>query len=381
MAWKLAIKEMLHYRFNLVSTLMALIIAVGLFVSFYTLNIASDRETKRLTRDMGFNLRIIPGETDINRFWIEGYADKTMPQEYIGRFMEYSDFAFAHLTATLHHRMNWQGDDILLTGISQEYEPSGKDKSPMIFSIPGGEAYVGYEIARQNDIRSGDSIALAGKNYHVTHVNAETGSIDDIRLFVNLEEAQEIAGKKGEINEIMALNCLCVTSDTAQAIQVIRSQLEEVLPEAKVIMNMTIAEAREKQRIMVEKYGSYLLLLILLSTGLWIGILAMNNVKARRHEIGILKALGYPSGTVAGVFLIKYLLIALAGAVFGFLAGTWLSLETGSEIFRVTADGISPVYSLLLWALLLTPAFMAISTFIPFITAINQEPFKTLREE
>ncbi|MQY80296.1 MAG: hypothetical protein GH151_14095 [Bacteroidetes bacterium] len=86
---KLIYKEIIHRKLNFVLALLAVTIAVAFFVSFFTANEASKRETIRLTRDMGFNLRIIPGETDMNKFWTEGYSDLTMPEDYINRFWEF----------------------------------------------------------------------------------------------------------------------------------------------------------------------------------------------------------------------------------------------------------------------------------------------------
>ena len=51
-------------------------------VFFFTTSEASKRETIRLTRDMGFNLRIIPGKTDMDEFWTRGFSKYTMPEEY-----------------------------------------------------------------------------------------------------------------------------------------------------------------------------------------------------------------------------------------------------------------------------------------------------------
>ena len=59
---------------------------------------------------------------------------------------------------------------------------------------------------------------------------------------------------KGEINEIKALNCLCLTTGEDDPLNILREQLSEVLPETKVIMNRTIAVARERQRLMLEGY-------------------------------------------------------------------------------------------------------------------------------
>ena len=78
---KLIYKEIIHRKSNFILSLLAVTCAVTFFVAFFTANEASKRETIRLTRDMGFNLRIIPKETDMNSFWIQGYSDLFMPEK------------------------------------------------------------------------------------------------------------------------------------------------------------------------------------------------------------------------------------------------------------------------------------------------------------
>ena len=87
MLYKLIYKEIVHRKLNFLLILFSLTCAVTFFVSFFTANEAAKRETIRLTRDMGFNVRIIPKETDINKFWIKGYSELFMPEEYLKLFM------------------------------------------------------------------------------------------------------------------------------------------------------------------------------------------------------------------------------------------------------------------------------------------------------
>lgn len=378
---QLILKEILHRKLNFLLAGMAVVTAVALVVAFMTTSEASNRETTRLTRDMGFNLRIIPQQTDMDQFWTTGFSEFMLPEGYVQRFLAHRDFSFAHLTATLHKSVPWRQTRIILTGISPEIEPSGKTKSSMSFEIKKGTAYVGFEIARAFDLQKGDSIDLFGTSFQIAQTLSETGSDDDIRIYATLPEVQKILGLEGQINEIKALNCLCVTSPDQDPLQIIRQQLGVVLPEAKVIMNRTIADARERQRIMFEKYFAFILPLILVVCAVIIGVLTLLNVKERKTEIGVLRALGYRTGQVASLFLGKALLLGLLGALVGFAGGTWLSLTIGPTIFLVTAKAIRPIYPLLFQSLLWAPAFAIISALLPTLLAITRDPALTLREE
>jgi putative ABC transport system permease protein len=112
-----------------------------------------------------------------------------------------------------------------------------------------------------------------------------------------------------------------------------------------------------------------------------VGVLALLNVRQRRSEIGILRALGYGSGRIAGLFLVKAVLAGLLGAGIGFGLGTWLALVYGPEVFRVTASKIQPEWAVLAWLLIAAPALAALATLIPAMVAVAEDPAVTLREE
>jgi len=379
--FKLILREIFHRKLNFLLSLLVIVMAVALFVCFFTTGEASKQETIRLTRDMGFNLRIIPRDTDMEFFWTNGFSEITMPEDYLSRFLSYKDFSFAHLTAILHKRVSWQNRNIILTGISPEIEPSGKKKTPMSFSIQPGTAYIGYELAKNFNLYEGDEILLFEKPFTIIKTLSETGSNDDIRIYAQLSDVQEILRMREQINEIKALHCLCIASDEDDPLVLLRKQLSQVLPDTKLIMNRHIAVARESQRLMLEEYFAFIIPFILVVCAAWTGILAQMNSRERRYEIGILRAVGYSSGKIALLFLGKAVIVGLIGAAVGYGSGTFLALKLGPGIFKVTANAIKPYAKLLYWSLAASPAFVALSVFIPTMIAVTQDPAVTLGEE
>ena len=323
---------------------------------------------------MGFNLRIIHKNTDMNTFWSDGFSDLYISEKLVANFLKFKHFSFAHVTASLHEKMIWNDKAIVLTGISPEFEPSGKKKSPMIFTIEAGYVYIGFEIAQEFNIEQGDEIEINGKDFKVINILAESGSVDDIRIYGNLHDIQTIVGKIGKINEIKALNCLCISENGKNPLNLLRNQLKQIVPDAKVIMNTTIATAREQQRHMFENYFKFILPAVVIVIIIWLGTLTMLNVRERGEEIGVLRALGYSSVKVAGLFLCKAILMGVIGAVIGFILGTVISLELGVEIFKLTGQNIHPIYDLLTWALVITPLITIIASIIPVTVAILHDP-------
>jgi len=373
----LIIKEIKFRMLNFVLALSAITLAVAFFVFFFTSNEASKRETIRLTRDMGFNLRIIPKETDMNKFWTTGYSEFTMPQEYVDRFWKFKDFSFAHLTATLHKEIIWNNKDIILTGIAPEIEPLGRAK--MGFIIKPGEVYVGYELAKEFQIHQAEMIKILGGEFTIAKVLSESGSNDDIRIYGTLSEFQKILNLEGQINEIMALNCLCISPEEGDPLVMLRGQLDQVLPEARVIMNTTIADAREKQRYMLEQYFSLISIFVVILIAVWLSTLAMINTKEREQEIGILQAIGHHSGKIFGIFIGKALHTGFVSAILGYFLGSFLAIKFGGMIFKITASSIKPMYSLLFWSVIIAPLYSALSSFIPAVIAALKDPAQIIK--
>ncbi len=385
----LIFKEIAHRKLNFLFSVLATLTAVALFVAFFTTGQASRRETTRLMRDIGFNLRIIPKKTDMGEFWITGFSEHTMPEEYVNHFADREDVSYNHLIATLQEKITWRGRQAILTGIApKEVIPPGMKKRPMTFTIEPktaytierGTVYIGFELANDLGIEKGDIVDIRGKSFTVARQRPETGSDDDIRIHAHLRDVQAILDKEGQINEIKALECVCFDPNK-DSLTLLREELGRVLPEAKVIQIRSIAKAREKQRLMVDSYFALIMPIVLVVCAAWICVLAAMNVRERRHEIGIMRALGYGSGTITLLFLGKAIVIGAIGATLGFGIGTGLALEFGSGIFKITAKMINPLYGLLGWSLIAAPVFAAISSFIPAMVAVTQDPAVTLRTE
>ncbi|MCK5775719.1 MAG: ABC transporter permease, partial [Bacteroidales bacterium] len=237
----LIIKEIIHRKFNFIMGLIGMIIIVAFVVAFYTITKATKNETRLLTRNMGFNVRIIPGETDMNQFWMGGYSKLTMSQDIVDKLIAEKSINYAHLTATLHKKIIWRDKEITLTGISRdEKEPSGKTKSKMIFAIEKDKVYVGYELAKKFHLEEGSQLIFLGRTFEIEKTLSETGSEDDVRVYFDLKTLQKLVKMEGQINEVMALNCMCST-EKGDPLGELRAELNRVVPDAKVIMNATIA--------------------------------------------------------------------------------------------------------------------------------------------
>ncbi len=377
----LILREILHRKTNFLLSVLAVTVAVALFISFFTAGVASERETARLMLQMGYNLHIVPEGTDRSEFLLTGLTDRTMPQQYLEKLATPSAFSYNHLLGTLQRRISWQGLEVLLTGLAPEVCPPGQKQPPMVEPIPQGTAYVGYIITDRLKLKAGQIIEIAGKKLKIVRCLFEQGGVDDIRIQCHLKDAQEILNLPGQISEIQAVDCLCFV-DTTDPVSILRKEVASILPNVQVIQAKPIAMARAKQRQMIQGVFAVIVPFVVIACGIWIAVLAAINVRDRYQEIGIMRALGYGSGKITALFLGKAVIVGLLGAFIGFLAGTYLALHFGPDIFKMTAKTvIKPHLSLLAWSLIFAPLFAAVSSFIPAMIAAAYDPAVALRQE
>ena len=377
----LILREIRHRKINALLAVCAVGAAVALYVTVSTMGAAADRETVMLMRDLGYNLRIIPKTTDEADLYERGYPRETIPQEYVARFAGKKGVSYRHLRASLKERIDVNGANVLLIGITDELDPTGSDKQPMLksYDIKPGSAIAGYHAARKLGLEEGKSFSIRGKPFTVERCLSEVGNEEDVAVYASLADVQQVLEKPGLVNEIQALECLC-TIGGVDSIEKLRKELAEVLPEAKVIKMHDIAEGRQRQRLTTTAHLNLIMNAAILGCGAWIAILALLNVRERRSEIGIFRALGRGPGAVAVLFLGRALVLGAAGAVLGFVVGTGVSLTYGPAIFQVTAKAIAPVYLLLAEAIVAAPLFAAACSLVPAAVAATQDPAQTLRE-
>jgi ABC-type lipoprotein release transport system permease subunit len=202
-----------------------------------------------------------------------------------------------------------------------------------------------------------------------------------MRIQCHLRDAQEILDSPGRISEIQAVDCLCFVEGT-DPLDILRREISAILPGTQVVQAKSLADARAKQRQMVYKTFALMLPFVVVACGVWVGVLTIMNVRERQTEIGLLRALGYGTGKIGGLFLGKALLTGLFGALLGFAVGAALGQVYGPDIFKLTARTmVRPEGAVLAWALIVAPLFSIVASFIPVMLAVSYDPAATLREE
>ena len=420
--WKLLCREIAHRKMNFLLSLLAMTAAAMLFIAGPTLmegykeesdqqlramqvkadtDLANlDKRTKRIMRDLGFNLRIVHKNTDLSRLYAS-FVSFDMPESYVTTLAEAPEITkIVHLVATLKQMIELEGKPRLLVGFAPEATQSHiEQKAPMGFQIKQGTVFLGHLAGEGFTV--GESIEVLGKSFEIANILAPRGTRDeDIFVAMHLKDAQQLLEKEGLISEIVALGCKCKTVDRVQEIM---AQLEAVLPEARVVELSTRAIAREEQRQLVSKHyqqqmndyeagregirtvllglNNQVIPLIVLVCVTWAGLLAWTNVRQRRTEIGLLRALGKNSTGIISLLLGKALIVGLLGGILGSLMGLAIASQLAqSELLAVSAENFQAPTLLLVVTIGGTPLVAALASYLPTLIAVQQDPAVVLMD-
>lgn len=384
---RLVWKELWYRKINSLVILLTVIVASAVSTAVFTLSKASENETRKIMREQGLNLYIFPRGTNLIDFYSVNDTP-LFPESYVDSLAASKSFdAVRHLTGILQFRVpewtdpNGSRHQIVAVGYKDEAIQRFLPKQEtMGFDVPRGTVQVGSLLAR--NIPEGEPFVIKGKNgatrrFPISKRLTEGKGIIDQGVAFHLTDLQELMGMVGQINKIEALGCICHDGRIKNA----RAQVQAIFPDLEVTEISSIADARENQRLMMNRYGAILIPLVGLSALLIAALLFYSNVLGRREEIGLMKALGKSHAFVSGLFLLKAFFLGLTGSAIGFFAGTLISEQAGSKVFCFTAGSIGPEWSLLGYTLLIFPLLWMIASWIPALLATQIDAAKILSQE
>jgi hypothetical protein len=367
---------------------------------------------RKIALHLGFNVLILPKDQGLGELHAAGYATKAMPEDYATRLAKSGVATINHVLPVVQQKVKWPERErtIILGGTRGELPVGGRNpKKPLLERVPPGAMVVGYELHRSLKLARGDKVRLMGKAFTVSGLQPERGSADDITVWVNLAEAQKLLGLEGKINGILALECNCA----ADRLHRVRSEIASILPDTQVLEKqsqaLTRAEARnraaeeakaararaaaearaavdgERQARAELRRGrdalaAVLVPLAVLACVLWLGVLTLANVRERAPEIGILRALGLPSGQVFLLFLARAAAVGLAGAALGYGVGVLAGAAWGRAQDEPVAGSSLLDPGLLLLVLAAAPVLSALVAWLPALLASRQDPAVILRD-
>ncbi len=423
------VKEILCRKLNFALGVLAVVIAVAALTGavellkchdFQTRHILDEKEKqteqqmailrdemRKATLKLSFNLVILPKEQDLRDWYMKDYSDQYMPEEYVTRLTESGIVVVQHVLPVLQRKVLWpeKKRTIILVGTRGEVpHVTGPRKKPLLEPVPVGTVVLGSELHESLSLEVGDTVKIFDRDFTVFKCYEQRGSKDDITAWIHLSQAQEIFDKKGQINAILALECLC--AGVSELLPLVRQEVAKVLPDTQVIEFGSQALARFEARMKVgeeakalieqekqgraelraerEQFAAIIVPVVLVGCAVWIAVLGFSNVRDRRSEIGILRAMGFRSGQVMGLFLSKSLAMGILGALAGSFVGTFLGGKVGLAIEGGEAISYSPGFAgagVILMSVAAASVLTVIAGWIPASIAAAQDPAEILQKE
>jgi putative ABC transport system permease protein len=417
--WRLILQEILGRKQNFISGLISVILATAVLTGALTSLKLYDIRTRqiidekiketeqrmallqddyrKIMKKLGFNLLILPREQQVSNLYLEDLPSHTMPESYVDTLATSDMMSIRHLLPSLQQKLFWpeQKRSIILIGTRGEVPLLHRDpKEPILVAVPRGEAVIGHHLAQSLQLKPGTRIQLLGQSFLVNKCNEERGSRDDITIWIDLKQAQEMLNKPDQVNAILALKCHCAGSEIAE----IRQQVQGILPGVKVIEQgskvVTRAEARDRaarearEAITAEKLNrasirkqqqdlfAILVPVVFIGSAIWIALLFLANVRERKSEIGIFTAIGVKSQKIIFLFIGKAMLMGAAGALAGYLLGVLIPSILQESL-------VSPAWNMnhFVLSFFLALILAGVASWIPAYLASQQDPAAVLREE
>ncbi len=212
------------------------------------------------------------------------------------------------------------------------------------------DVLIGSKLAQQNGLAIGDQIEIGGKSLHISGI-LNSGGAEDQAVVAPLHIVQDILKQPNAVRRV-AVSALTKPEDNfarkdpnkmtpamrdrwycSPYANSIAFQIHEALPNVRVEQ---VRQVEQNQGKVLSRVSGLMLLLTL--AALFAAALAVSAAMAatiieRRQEVGLMKSLGAGNAAVASLFLAEASLLALAGGLIGFLAGSALAHQIGQSIF------------------------------------------------
>ena len=397
-------REFFERKNQLVTGFLAILIGITAIVSIKNITFYSEKAVARELDALGANILVLPKSVSVQDYYSADMHEEEFPEEYIDRLVLSNLQGLDNLSPKLSIPVNVRGKDFTLTGIlpKKEFQSKAIWQGAGIFSQPIGcgvvvdgslsnnttpketlvrkrvietlgesEVLVGNDVAVLLEIKQGDTFQVFGKMFSVTAILPQTGTVDDSRIFAHLHTVQKLAGKGSVINAIEIVGCCNEISNG------LVQKINKLLPGAKVVTITQVVDTQVKTNQMMSRLSLIFLAIIVLVGGVSIANYMYANVFERRREIGTLMAMGAGSSFILKMFLLKALLLGLAGGIGGYIIGTVLAVTLGPKLARIP---VLPMPMLMVWAIAISTTIALVACYFPARSAAYLEPSLTIQE-
>ncbi len=398
------IKEMFLRKGKLISGLLAITLGIAVIVGIQSITTVSEQAVAKKLDLLGANIQVLPQGASSDNYYSADIDAPTFPEEYVERIVTSMIPGVDNLSPKLSRRIKIDGQSVVLTGILPRNElaskpiwqasglmgaelelscaPSESKETSLtdedlkaqrtgIDSLGSADIWAGSQVAKKLKLKKGDSLAIEGKEFTVSHVLSETGTIDDDRLFAHLHTVQALLGVGSQISNIEIMGCCSAISDG------LLGKLRNILPDTRITTITHIVNTQIETNNLLSQISIILLIIIVIVGAISIGNFMWANVEARRKEIGTLITLGISNINIYRLFFIKAVILGLIGGVIGYIIGTTAAVILGP---RLADLNVTPFPEYILWSTILAIFIAIVGSWFPIHRATKLDPAIIMQE-
>lgn len=311
-------KNLTSRKSRFIFTLFGITIGIASFVTLVSLGGGLKTEIKRQAGEIGANLVVTP------KGWCAYEQVSVLTGEQLPEAIPFDEVkkisAIKGLKAVpyLTERTAIKNNPVPVIGILPEEMKRFKNwdiGEGIYFDSQKERAVViGPGIAQQFKLKVGDEVTIRREGFIIKGVLKETGTKDDIAIFIPLAVAQQLYGVDDKVSFI------AVKVDDI-------SKTDEYIFKIQEVSNVAVVSDKQLLKSVLSIVGSVSLALQIIAA---VAILAaafgiintmMTAIHERKREIGILQAIGGSRGTIFIIFLLESFFYGLFGGVLGVVMG------------------------------------------------------------
>ncbi len=322
---KLILKNITRNWSRFLLTLLGITIGIASLVTLLSLGSGLEREIKQQANLLGANLVVTP------KGWCAYEQVAVLTGEQLPEAISFEDaekisnmdglIAVPYLTERSAIANNPVPVIGILPGEMKEFKNWEVEKGEYITEEDADSIVVGNGLEEQFNLSIGDVIKIRGQEFKIKGILSETGTNDDIAIFMPLKVVQRVY-------------------ETGEKVSYIAVRLDDI---AKVDEYVLRIEEEANVAVISDKQLLNSVLSILGTVGNTLRLIAAVAVLAacfgiantmtmavyeRKREIGILKAIGGKNRSIFGIFLLESIAYGVLGSFLGLAVGFAFSFIT-----------------------------------------------------
>jgi putative ABC transport system permease protein len=383
---KLVLRNITQRKGRFLFTLLGITIGIASFVTLLSLGGGLKKEIKKQATELGANLIVTP------KGWCAYEQVSVLTGEQLPEAIPFDVVknisAIKGLTVVpyLIERTAIKNSPVPVIGILPVEMRTFKNwevEKGMYFSSQDEKALmIGSGIAQQFKLNPMNELTIRGEKFPVKGVLKETGSKDDIAMFMPLSVAQRLYG----VRDIVSF--IAVKVDDI-------SKTDEYILKIQETANVAVVSDKQLLKSVLSIVGTVSLTLQLIAA---VAILAavfgiintmMTAIYERKREIGILQAIGAKRSTIFKAFLLESgfygilggIIGVASGLVFSSIASPYISQNEFTAFMKGTEVAQSFDLRLVFGSLLFSLFVSLISGFYPAWRASKLTPVEAITYE